>query len=248
MTPSASVHRIPCMFLPPLFIQYGTSSPSFTSGSYVTHCSPLGGIGSLRLTGEDEPINPHFPPQEWENPQPPSTVTEIWACPYAVLTLTCWAAWLGCDELIMDLCVCLCGYENMSVGWSELSRVHLGFLSPFPLLTPQNMHMHLLAACCCSELHVCVCCCGLLGAEPLPRLLMLYLLLIRMSRLRPAICTSWLAKPLPTVWCWRGAPRCSHDGVPAPDLKRPFCFVDFFWGGGGNPDVFICSLAGLWGT
>lgn len=68
-----------------------------------------------------------------------------------------------------------------------------------------------------------VSCCSLWGSATLPRLLMPYLLLIRMSRLSATICCS-CSTNLPAVWCWWGAqwPSCS---VPAPDLKRPFRFV-----------------------
>lgn len=63
---------------------------------------------------------------------------------------------------------------------------------------------------------------------PLPRLLMPYLLLIRMSRLSATICCSCSANLLPAVWCWRGAQWPSRS-VPVPDLKRPFRFVVFFF-------------------
>lgn len=116
----------------------------------------------------------------------------------------------------------------MSVGWSKMSRVLLGFLFPPPEFL-KHACMHCLFAYCCLELDVCVCCLGLLGAATLPRLLMPYLLLIRMSHLSLAICTSWLANPLPNVWCWGGAQQHAHDSIPAPDIKRPFCFVVFFF-------------------
>lgn len=103
-----------------------------------------------------------------------------------------------------------------------MSRVQF----PVPLLAPWSMHA-LLCAYCWIELNVCVCCCSLLGAATLPRLLMPYLLLIRMSCLSAAICCSCLANPLPTVWCRRGARRRTHDGVR---LKKTFllCSCCFF--------------------
>lgn len=73
-----------------------------------------------------------------------------------------------------------------------------------------------------------VCCCSLWGSATLPRLLMPYLLLIRMSCFSTTICCSWSTNPLPTVWCRRGAQQPVHD-VPAPDIKRPFCFVVSFF-------------------
>lgn len=103
------------------------------------------------------------------------------------------------------------------------------------------MHTHtrarLLSTYSCLALDGRVCSCGLLGAATLPRLLMSYVLLIRMSCLSPAICTSWLANPLPTVWCRQGARRRAHDSVPAPDLKRPLCFVVLFKSPRKDPDV-----------
>ena len=149
---------------------------------------------------------------------------------YAVLTLTWYAAWLGYG---MIMYVYVHGYVNMSVGLSCHRPTLVSFSPPHSL-----KHAYAPLSILLVLLHVCVRCCGLLGTATLPRLLMPYLLLIRMSRLSPAICTSWLANPLPTVWCRRGTQRLAHDGVAAPDLKRPFCFVvlfsfflSFFWGG-----------------
>lgn len=130
---------------------------------------------------------------------------------------------LCCQTRLWDSYVWMCTSVNMWVCLRDEVSCQESTTVSLPSCLKHAKPPHLLSAYCWLELHVYVCFCCLLGAATLPRLLMLYLLLIRMSRLTLAICTSWLDNPLPSVWCHWGSWR----GVLPPNYKakRPFCFV-----------------------
>lgn len=130
---------------------------------------------------------------------------------------------LCCQTRLWDSYVWMCTSVNMWVCLRDEVSCQESTTVSLPSCLKHAKPPHLLSAYCWLELHVYVCFCCLLGAATLPRLLMLYLLLIRMSRLSLAICTSWLDNPLPSVWCHWGSWR----GVLPPNYKakRPFCFV-----------------------
>lgn len=179
---------------------------TLTAGLYLF--APEGGSGGL-LTGCDEPLNPSSYPREipklaamWRRHEPVSSCFK--SGPLRCMNM----GWL---------CICTCISECICIMGETWKMVPGSFSSP-PSLKQLNPPL------CISRTGLNVSCCSLWGSATLPRLLMPYLLLIRMSRLRATICCSCSTDFLPAVWCGWGAQWPSRS-VPAPDLKRPFRFV-----------------------
>lgn len=192
----------------PLWRHFSASAASHVDCRCIYLFAPAGGSSGL-LIGCDEPLNPSSYPRE--NPKLPA----MWRR-HEPVSFCFKSGPLRCMNMGWSR-ICTCISECICIMAETWKMVPGPFSSP-PSLKQSNPPL------CIGRTGLNVSCCSLRGSATLPRLLMPYLLLIRMSRLSATICCSCSTNFLPAVWCRWGAQWPSRS-VPAPDLKRLFSFV-----------------------
>lgn len=196
-----SVHHIPCMNL--TFV-------SHLGFPYEAHRVAVVAYHRMELMNLLTPT-PNSHPRVRESSTSPSRLQKcelLWCCFSSDMLICC--SWLWSRPACIWMCV--------NMWMQEFNRRWGGHCPSEPsLYPPPFFSKHLLPAYSRSEFSVS--CCNLLGVATLTGLLMTNVPLITVFCLCAAICTSWLANPLPTVWCWGGACWGACDAVPLPNYK-----------------------------
>lgn len=182
--------------------QHLPASPRPLTSTWLYLFRPAGGSVDPPLIGSDEPINPSSYPRE--NPK----LLAMWRR-HEPVSFCFKSGMLGCMNMGW-LCISTCISDSICI-MGETWKMGPGSFSSPPSSKQSNPPL------CINGMGLTVSCCSLRGSATLPRLLMPYLLLIRMSRLSVTICCSRSTNFLPAFWCWWGAQRPSRS-VPAPDF------------------------------